>query len=92
MLQDTIAARDKAAALLKALQDAKGMTESQPPSPKGDLYKRVTGASSLENAIAEARRTVDTYERLIGQLEKASDDSEVVVRNAGRLAGGAPSK
>src|SRR5688572_28019998 len=86
LLHETIAARDNAAALLRALQDAKGLSESQPPSPKGDLYKRVTGASSLENAITETRRTVDAYERLIGQLEK-QDEPEVVVRNAGSLAG-----
>ena len=86
LLQGTLAARDHAASLLKALQDAKGLTEAQPPAPKGDLYKRVTGASSLENAIAETRRTVDAYERLIAQLEK-QDEPEVVIRSAGRLTG-----
>lgn len=85
LLKETIAARDHAAALLRALQEAKGQSESLAPSPKGDLYKRVTGASSLENAIAETRRTVDAYERLISDLEK-HETPEVVVRPAERAA------
>jgi hypothetical protein len=85
LLTETIAARDNAAALLRALQQAKGLTDAQPPAPKGDLYKRVTGSSSLENAIAEARRTVDAYERLIGELEK-QDAPEVFVRPTERAA------
>ncbi len=79
LLNETIAARNKAAALLRALQEAKEQAESLAPSPKGDLYKRVTGSSSLENAIAEARRTVEAYERLISDLEKPAAP-EVVVR------------
>jgi hypothetical protein len=87
LLQDTRAARDQAAALLKALQDAKGVAESH-PSPKGDLYKRVTGASSLDNALAETRRSIDAYDRLIAQIEKGEDGSEMMVR-ARQLAAGA---
>jgi hypothetical protein len=83
LLTQALAARDNAAALLRALQDAKGTAEAQPPSGKGDLYKRVTGASSLENAIAEARRTVDAYERLIGEMGK-QETPEVVVRPSER--------
>lgn len=80
LLQDTITARDKAAALLVALQEARKGVEAT-PSPKGDLYKRVTGSSSLDNAIAETRRSIDAYERLIGQLEKAEEaPAEVVTR------------
>jgi len=87
LLQDTLAARDQAAALLKALLEAKGVAESH-PSPKGDLYKRVTGASSLDNAVAETRRSIDAYDRLIAQIDKGEDGPQLMVR-ARQLAGGA---
>ncbi|HYE62827.1 MAG TPA: hypothetical protein VD997_12595 [Phycisphaerales bacterium] len=88
LLQDTLAARDKAAALLGALLESKKTIEST-PSPKGDLYKRVTGASSLDNAIAETRRSIDAYERLIAQLEKGYEGPAEVITRPGQLATGA---
>jgi hypothetical protein len=91
LLQDTIAARERASSLLKALQEAKAGVEAS-PSPKGDLYKRVTGASSLDNALAETRRSIDAYERLIAQLEKSEDGPTEVVVRPGQLTGGAAQK
>lgn len=62
--QETTDARAQAAALLTALTQAQGGAGAT------DLYKRVTGASSLENAIAETRRTIDAYDRLLAEFDK----------------------
>lgn len=51
-----------------------------------DLYKQVTGQSSLEKAIDEARRLVASHERLLLQIGKdQSDKSDGVPVIAARL-------
>ncbi len=92
LLQETIQARQRAAALVEALVQASTASE---PVPKRDLYKRVTGSSSLDNAIAEARRAVEAYDRLIGEIEKEAEKGdpqpEVVVRPDALRASGSAS-
>lgn len=56
------AARDEACAALVALQ-AGGNHGGR------DLFKQVTGASSVDNAVAEARRIIDAYDRILRDLE-----------------------
>jgi hypothetical protein len=81
---DATDARAKAQELLSVLLDAKATTESQGGGPRGDLYKRVTGQSSLENAIAATRRTIEAYDRLIAQMERdvSGGDAELTVQFA----------
>lgn len=43
-----------------------------------DLYKQVTGHNSLERAIAETRRMIACYDRVLEQIDKPEGD--VVVR------------
>jgi len=43
-----------------------------------DLYKQVTGHSSLEKAIDETRRMIACYDRVLEQIEKP--ETELVVR------------
>lgn len=51
-----------------------------------DLYKQVTGQSSLEKAIEETRRLVASHERLLAQISKeASEKSEGVAVVAARV-------
>jgi hypothetical protein len=84
ILEETIAARTKALELLKTLTAAQATTD---PSAK-DLYKRVTGQSSIENSIAATRRAVEAYDRVIAQLQ-AAEAAEVKMPQAG-VAGTTP--
>jgi len=74
ILEETIAARTKALELLKSLTAAQAGSD---PAAK-DLYKRVTGQSSIENSIAATRRAVEAYDRVIAQLQ-SSETPEVKV-------------
>ena len=65
ILEETVAARAKAVELLKTLTSAQAGVE---PGGK-DLFKRVTGQSSIENSIAATRRAVEAYDRVIAELE-----------------------
>jgi hypothetical protein len=80
ILDETLAARAKALDLLRALQDAKAATED-PVAPGRDLYKRVTGQSSVENSIAATRRTLEAYDKVIAELREPP--MVVVTRQAG---------
>lgn len=84
ILEETITARTKALELLKSLTAAQA--ESDPAAK--DLYKRVTGQSSIENSIASTRRAVEAYDRVIAQLQ-ASETPEVKVSPAMGGPGGA---
>jgi hypothetical protein len=84
ILEETIAARTKALELLKSLTAAQAGSD---PAAK-DLYKRVTGQSSIENSIAATRRAVEAYDRVIAQLQ-SSETPEVKVNAAG-APGGTP--
>ena len=68
--------------MLHSLLEAKASEVLPPPStspspgpapstesPRRDLYKHVTGSSSLDNAIATARRSIETYDRILAQLQ-----------------------
>lgn len=65
VLAEARAAREQARSLLRSLLDAQA-AQAQGLSVPKDLYKRVTGQSSLDNAIAATRRLVETYDRMIG--------------------------
>jgi len=67
-LEEAIAARDRAKELLRMLIEAKAECERQNEAPR-DLFKKVTGQSSLENAIAATSRTLETFERVLAEIE-----------------------
>jgi hypothetical protein len=64
ILEETGAARARAVELLRSLEAARAELD---PTAK-DLYKRVTGQSSIENSIAAARRAVEAYDRVLAEL------------------------
>ena len=81
ILDETVAARAKALELLKALQEAKAAAEA----PAGrDLFRRVTGTSSVENSIAATRRTVEAYDKVIAELEALPEPPVISVPRAQR--------
>ena len=64
--------REQARALLDSLESASRECEripSESGSARRDLFKKVTGHSSLENAIDATRRAIEAYDRM---LEKAA--------------------
>jgi hypothetical protein len=71
MLEDTIAAKTRAEALLRSLQEVKAAGEHDVSGK--DIYKRVTGSSSLDNAITATRRTIESYDRVIDELRRATN-------------------
>ncbi|CAG1009377.1 hypothetical protein PHYC_03695 [Phycisphaerales bacterium] len=75
VLEEARAAREQARLLLRSLLDAQTAQNKGVPVPK-DLFKRVTGQSSLDNAIVATRRLVETYDRMIGDGAVSSGASE----------------
>lgn len=89
-------ARAQAAVVLRRLVEANAACEAALADEKrSDVFKVVSGRSSLESAIAEARRVIETLDRQIEQASReldaedqdvfATDGLEAVV-TAGRLA------
>ncbi len=63
-INETLRLRERAVAVLKSLQDAKHNTDQQLSSAnRTDAMTQVTGRSSLDEAIASARRTIDVLDR-----------------------------
>ncbi|NUQ68212.1 MAG: hypothetical protein HUU18_08040 [Phycisphaerales bacterium] len=69
MVSETLSAKAKAQDLLRALVEAKSVVEQRGNPASTDLYKKVKGESSLEAAIASATRMVETYDRVLVELE-----------------------
>ncbi len=66
----TRAQRDEAEALLASLIAAKATSEKNLASIRQpDFLKRVTGRSSLDNAIESVRRLVASFNRMLAELE-----------------------
>jgi hypothetical protein len=86
ILEDTVAARSKALELLKTLTIAQASTD---PTSR-DLFKRVTGQSSIENSIAATKRAVEAYDRVIAQLE-AGGETPVATVTQSAMGGTRPS-
>lgn len=77
LLRDALSSREEAQGLIRQLTDAKATAETGRP----DLYRRVTGSSSLDAALSTAKRTLDQYNRVLSKLEQMEPDPpEVVVR------------
>jgi hypothetical protein len=66
-----LAGREQAAILLAALT---AQLQSQQSSGfsrvdgRPDVFRQVTGSSSIEVAVADARRVVEQYDRLLGEV------------------------
>jgi len=80
MLDETRTARRQAEELLKALREAQATLE-QEGGP--DLFKKVTGKSSLDSAVAATQRTLEAYDRLLTELGGTPEGG-----HAGELAPG----
>jgi len=93
--QQLIAARTQAevlAASLAAQLQAKQQGGWARADGRPDVFRQVTGQSSLESAVAEARRVIEQYDRLVAQLpgntpsnDSVRDLEPVVLRGSFRV-------
>lgn len=73
LIDETACARRQAEDVLrsllevKALESAGGLGEPGKP-PRPDLYRQVTGSSSIDRAIAAAKRSIETYDRILSEI------------------------
>jgi hypothetical protein len=80
ILTDTTASRDKAEALLRTLLDWKSQSEKNLAELKQpDVFKSVTGRSSLDNAIASTQRMIEALNRVIAQTARDLTDEDMAV-------------
>lgn len=78
MLVETTARRDEAEALLRSLLDAKSSSEKNLAQlGQADLMKKVTGRSSLDNAIASTQRLVESFNRVLGGLRDNLEEGDL---------------
>ena len=78
LLAQTTQRRDDANALLQSLLDAKKISERNLASiNQDDLLKRVTGNSSMDNAITSTRKLIDSFNRVIDDLRRNLSDDDL---------------
>lgn len=72
-------AREQACALLDGLLAAKAASEvNLSQAGIADLYKKVTGHSSLDAALTSTRRMIESYDRMLAELD--ARPAEPVIR------------
>ncbi|MBL4809851.1 MAG: hypothetical protein JKY43_07335 [Phycisphaerales bacterium] len=80
LLSQTTRRRDEATKLLTTLLDAKKVSERNLASiHQDDLLKRVTGNSSMDNAIASTRKLIDSFNRVIDDLRRNLTDEDLAL-------------
>jgi len=80
LLTQTTHRRDEATKLLDCLLDAKKISERNLASIKqDDLLKRVTGNSSMDNAIASTRKLIDSFNRVIDDLRRNLSEEDLTL-------------
>ncbi len=78
ILSQTTKRRDEATKLLSSLLEAKRVSERNLATIRqDDLLKRVTGNSSMDNAIASTRKLIDSFNRVIDDLRRNLSDDEL---------------
>ncbi len=82
ILRETTQVREKAQALLKGLMEAKSASEQHLSEIRQlDPLKRLTGHSSMDNAISSTQRMIDSLDRALDQLRTdLSDDDLALMR------------
>jgi len=77
-VDEVVRKRSEAQALLQSLISSKREADHGPSDNRRDLFKRVTGHSSLENAILATRRAIDAFDRML-------NDSNPMPRRVGNM-------
>jgi len=84
ILSQTLAARSQAEQLLSTLLESQ---EALAQGGRPDLFRRVVGASSVEQAIVTTRRLIETYDRILAEAEGRPGGPVVEVRVPSRTSG-----
>ena len=80
MLLETTQRRDEANVLLRTLLDAKKVSERNLAAIRQpDLVKKVTGKSSMDNAIESTRKLIDSFNRVLDDLRRNLSDEELAM-------------
>lgn len=92
-LTEATAARERVEAALAGLvRDRDAIEKELRDGRRADLFKRVTGKSSLDRAVDEARRTLDSLERAIDEVRRTGTTDQgatiVTVIRAGAIGVG----
>lgn len=78
MVLDWTVARDDAEGLLRSLLDAKRESEKRLRSlHQSDPFKRATGRSAIDDAIASTQRMIETLNRNIRESRHLLEDLEL---------------
>ena len=87
LLESTVA-RDTAESLLQRLLGAKAESEKRLGELRQvDPLKRVTGRSSMDNAIVSTQRMIETLNRSISQLGRELPEEDVALFTEAKPAG-----
>jgi hypothetical protein len=79
-LEETLAAKERAAALLKGLLAAAAVSDEQMrQTSRKDPMKVVTGRSAMENAVASTRRMIESLNRAVEEARKDLGDDDMSV-------------
>jgi hypothetical protein len=79
-LDETIAAKKKAAELLKGLVAAAAVSDEQlRQASRKDPMKVVTGRSAMENAVASTRRMIESLDRAVEEARKDLGDEDMAI-------------
>lgn len=80
--------RDEARALLGALLETRERTEQIADGTGADAFKGVTGQSSMERAIERTRRLIESFDRVLDELESGLDAEDLSLLEEIAAAGG----
>ncbi len=84
---ETLAARQRAAELVKQLEQAQQECDGcLRTEQRQDMMKAVTGKSSIETAMASAKRMVEMLDRALNEAQKGAEET-VVVRPVAEVLG-----
>lgn len=80
ILRETTLVREKAQALLQGLIEAKSSSEKHLDEIRQlDPLKRLTGQSSMDNAISSTRRMIESLDRALEQLRTDLTDEDLAL-------------
>lgn len=78
VLQETTVVREKAESLLRGLLEAKMTSERYLTTGcTVDPMKKLTGRSSMDNAIASTRRMIESLDRTLLELKHDLSDEDI---------------
>jgi hypothetical protein len=79
VISETRTRRDEARVLLDALIEAKSKAADVGEATLPDAFAGVTGESSMDRAIGRTRRLIDSFNRVLDELESGLDERDLAL-------------